>query len=206
MSRFSSRIRASLAAGVVAVALVGCTQTPTATPTLNCGVAIQKVLLADESATSVATFAATDVPKVFAIPATPAPTCYYKTTTTPPAIGGISYTVTHRTLVYIGLSDAQTASMVKAIRATVGVAPWTTQFDDGVPVVPTASPAPTAAPAPQSYAGLWEYNFTGAPTADKGSMGYYVASPLTVGVATQAKLPTAVNMLRVETELRQPTK
>ncbi|MBW4031468.1 MAG: hypothetical protein HIU88_02250 [Acidobacteria bacterium] len=206
MSRFSPRIRASLAAGLVAVALVGCTQSPTATPTLDCGGAVQKVLLADESATSVATFTATDVPKVFAIPATPAPTCYYKTTTTPPAISGVSYTVTHRTLVYLGLSDAQISAMVKALRATVGVAPWTTQFDDGVPAIPTASPTPTAAPVPTSYAGLWEYNFTGAPTADKGSMGYYVATTLTDGVATQAGLPAAVNMLRIETELRQPTK
>jgi hypothetical protein len=204
--RFTAITRAALAASLVAVALAGCTQAPTATPTTNCAGAIEKVLLGDDSATSTASFSAADVPKIFAIPATPAPTCYYTTTTTPPAVGGVSLTVTHRTLIYIGLSDAQTSALVAAVRATVGVAPWTAQYDDGVPVKPTASPSPTAVPGVASYAGLWQYDFNGPVTDSKGSMGYYVAAPMTLGTATQAGLPQAVNVVRVETELRVPIK
>jgi hypothetical protein len=197
-------VRAVAAAGLVAAALVGCTQTPTATPTSSCAGAMQKVLLTDDSATTVTSFQPADVPKTFAISATPAPTCYYTTTSTPAAVNGIGYTVTHRTLLYVGVSDKDAAALVAGIRKTVSVAPWTLSYDNSPPV-PAAGATPAPATSPSSSA-LWEFNINGAATDDKGEMGYYEATPITQGTATHAGLSGAVNVVRIETELRSPRK
>jgi hypothetical protein len=200
-------VRAAAAAALVAAALVGCTQTPTATPTSSCSGAVQKVLLTDDSATTVAGFQSADVPKVFTIAATPAPTCYYKTTSTSAAINGITYTVTHRTLLYVGVSDADAAALVANLRKTVSVAPWTISYDNAPPVPAAgATPAPSTAATSPSSSALWQFNFNGAATDDKGEMGYYEATPITQGTAVHAGLSGAVNVVRIETELRSPQK
>lgn len=199
MPRITAIVRASAAAIVVAAALVGCTQTPTATPTASCSGAFQKVLLTDDSATTVTTFSAADVPKIFGISGTPAPTCYYKASSTPPAINGVSYKVTHSTLLYVGLSTGDAATLVAAIRKTASVAPWTLSYDNA-PAPSTASPAPITV----GYSAQWEYNFNGKTTDDKGELGYYLAAPVTQGTAVHAGLKAATNVLRIETELRQP--
>jgi len=200
-------VRAAVVAGLVAAALVGCTQTPAAAPTSSCAGAVEKVLLTDDSATTVVSFAAADVPKVFTIAATPAPTCYYKTTTTPAAVNGVTYTVTHRTLLYIGVSDADAAALVAGLRKTVSVAPWTNSYDNAPPLPAAgATPAPSSAATPPSSSALWQYNLNGAPTDDKGEMGYYEATPISAGTATHAGLSGAVNVVRIETELRSPQK
>ena len=205
MPRSLAIVRASAAVGLVAAALVGCTQAPTAAPTDSCAGSIKKVLLTDDSATTVTGFDAADVPKVFAIGATPAPTCYYKTSSTPAAINGVSYTVTHRTLLYIGVSDAEAAALVAGLRKTVSVAPWTVSYDNA-PAVPAAgaTPTPSTAQTSPSSSALWEYNFNGPATDDKGEMGYYEAAPITQGTAIHAGLAKAVNVVRIETELRSP--
>jgi hypothetical protein len=197
-------IRASAVAALAAAALVGCTQTPTAAPTSSCAGSMQKVLLTDDSATTVTAFTAEDVPKIFAVAATPAPTCYYKTTSTPAAINGITYTVTHRTLLYVGLSDADAAALVAGLRKTVSVAPWTLLYDNA-PAAPAAGATAAPAASPSSSA-VWEYDLKGAGTDDKGEMGYYEAVPLPLGTATHAGLSKAENVLRIETELRSPAK
>ncbi len=207
MPRSLAFVRASAAAALVAIALVGCTQAPSAAPSASCGGTTQKVLLTDDSATTITTFDASDVPKVFAISGTPAPSCYYKTTTTPPAINGVTYTVTHRTLLYVGVSDADAAALVAAIRKTVSVAPWTVSYDNGTPApAVAATPKPTPTLESISSSALWEYNFGGAATDDKGELGYYSAIPVTQGTAIHAGLAKAVNVIRIETELRSPQK
>ena len=207
MPRSLAIVRAAVVAGLVAAALVGCTQTPAAAPTSSCAGAVEKVLLTDDSATTVVSFAAADVPKVFTIAATPAPTCYYKTTTTPAAVNGVTYTVTHRTLLYIGVSDADAAALVAGLRKTVSVAPWTNSYDNAPPLPAAgATPAPSSAATPPSSSALWQYNLNGAPTDDKGEMGYYEATPISAGTATHAGLSGAVNVVRIETELRSPQK
>ncbi len=208
MPRSLAIIRASAVAALVTAALVGCTQAPTAASTLSCAGSIKKVLLTDSSATIVTSFDAKDVPKIFAIAATPAPTCYYKTTETPSAINGVAYTVTHRTLLYVGLSNADAAALVAALRKTASVAPWSVSYDNAqaAPAAPTAGATATAAPVSPSSSALWEYNFTGAVTDDKGELGYYEATPMTRGTATHAGLVDPGNVVRVETELRQPKK
>lgn len=203
MPRSFAIIRASAAAVLVAAALVGCTQAPSAAPTSTCAGSIKKVLLADASATTVTSFDAADVPKIFAIPGSPPPSCYYTTITTPPAINGVTYTVTHRTLLYVGLSDANAAALVAALRKTASVAPWSVSYDNA-PAPPAAGATAPAIPVSESSSALWEYNVTGAPTDDKGSFGYYEATPLAAGTATHAGLPQAVNVVRIETELRHP--
>ena len=203
MPRFLAFVRASAAVTLVALALVGCTQVPSATPTQGCGGTIEKVLLTDDSATTVTNFDASDVPKIFGVTGTPAPTCYYKTTTTPAAINGVTYTVTHRTLLYIGVSDSDAAALVASLRKTVSVAPWTVSYDNAV-----AAPAAgaTTAPVSPSSSALWEYNFSGASTDDKGELGYYAATPIPQGTAIHAGIDKATNILRIETELRSPQK
>ena len=205
MPRSSARALAVASAlAVAAFALSGCTQAPT-TPTVNnCPDAIAKVLLTDDSATTVAKFSAGDVPKIFGLPGTPAPTCYYSSTTTLPPQGGAVFTQTHRTLLYIGLSDSDAQAIVASIRKTVAVKPWTIRFDYGTPA-PAAGATPTAAASTSSSA-RWYYNFAGAASDDKGEMGYYESTPITQGVAIQAGLGKPVNVLRVETELSQVKK
>jgi hypothetical protein len=190
------------AVAIAALALTGCTQA-SSSPKDDCAGAISKVLTTDDSATTVAPFVASDVPKVFGIPATPAPTCYYVTTSTPSPINGVTYVQTQRTLLYIGISDAQSAAMIAAVRKTVSVTPWTVRFDYGA-----AAPAAgaTASPASSSSSARWYYNFNGPATDDKGEMGYYATTPLTQGTAIQAGLPNAQNVLRLELLLKQPKK
>jgi hypothetical protein len=198
-------IRASAVAAVLTAALVGCTQAPTSAPTSSCAGSVQKVLLTDNSATTVTSYTASDVPKIFAVPATPVPTCYYRTTTEPQPINGVSYTVTHRTLLYIGLSDAEAAALVAGLRKTVSVAPWTVSYDNAAPA-PAAGATPSPGSTTSTSSAQWEYNFSGAATDDKGEMGYLEATPITQGTATHAGLANAVNVLRIETELRSPKK
>ncbi|CAN5529970.1 hypothetical protein BH10ACT6_BH10ACT6_04110 [soil metagenome] len=205
MPRSLALVRASAAAALVAAALVGCTQTPTATPTSSCAGSTQKVLLTDDSASTVTAYDAADVPKIFAIPATPAPSCYYKTTTEPAPINGVSYIVTHRTLLYIDLSEADAAALVAGLRTTVSVPPWTVSYDNA-PAAPAAGATPTPGTIATSSSAQWEYNFNGAPTDDKGEMGYLESIPITLGTATHAGLSKAVNVVRIETELRSPKK
>ena len=204
MIRSLAFVRAAAAAGLVAAALVGCTQTPTTAPTSSCGGAVEKVLLTDDSATTVTTFQAADVPKVFTVAATPAPTCYYKTTSTPAAVNGVTYTVTHRTLLYVGVSNADAAALIAGLRKTVSVAPWSVSYDNAPPV-PAAGATPAPSTSPSSSA-LWQYNLNGAATDDKGEMGYYAATPITQGTAVHAGLARAGNVVRIETELRSPQK
>ena len=146
-----SSIRAFAAASAVAIAalaLTGCTQTPASSQD-DCAGIISKVLTTDDSATTVTPFVATDIPKIFALPSTPAPTCYYVTTSTPAPTNGVTYVQTQRTLLYIGISDSQSAAMIAAIRKTVSVAPWTVRFDYGA-TAPAAGATPTASPASTS--------------------------------------------------------
>lgn len=205
-----SHRRAGAAASAVlvaALALSGCTQTPPTTSSNDCAGIISKVLLSDDSGTKAATFNAADVPKLFDLPATPAPTCYYSSAVTPPAQSGTAYVETHRTLLYIGLSDAQDQAIIASIRKTVTGKLWTVRFDYDTPA-PTAAPGATATPTapPSTTSARWYYNFAGAETDDKGEMGYYLSAPLSLGSAQQAGLSKPVNVLRVETQLRQVKK
>ena len=200
---------AASALAVAAVALSGCTPAPTTSTVLNCAGVISKVLLTDDSATTVAKFNAGDVPKIFDIPGTPTPTCFYSSIVTNPPQGGVVHTEAHRTLLYIGLSNSDADALIASIRKTVSVKPWTVRFDYGT--VPAATPAagatatPTAAASTSSSA-RWYYNFAGAVTDDKGEMGYYESTPISQGAAIQAGLSKPVNVLRVETELTQVKK
>ena len=189
------------AATLIALTLTGCAQSAAPVAKDSCSGMVAKVLLSDNSATTVASYNAGDVPKIFAVPATPAPTCYYSSSSTAPQ-GGVTYTTTNRTLLYIGLSDAQVASLVAALRKTVSVAPWTLRYDDGT-AGSTASPSAAASP---SLSARWYYNFTGKAQDDKGEMGYSAMTPVSVGTAAQAGLSQPVNVLRIEIQLRQVKK
>ena len=201
-------IAAASALAVSAIALSGCTQTPTATTVDDCAGIISKVLLSDDSGTKVAKFSAGDVPSVFNVPATPAPTCYYTSVDPPVTQGGVAYVETHRTLLYIGVSDSDAAAIIASIRKTVSVKPWTVRFDYDTPAptpTPGATATPTSAPSTTTSA-RWYYNFAGGPSDDKGELGYYKSMPISQGTAIQAGLTKPVNVLRVETELRQVKK
>jgi len=204
-------LRASAVASAViiaTVALSGCSQAPIRPTADKCSGIISKVLLTDDSGTTATTFSASDVPKIFDIPATPAPTCYYSGVAPTPAESGIAYVETHRTLLYIGISDSEAQAIIAAIRKTVSVKPWTVRFDYDPPAA-TATPGATATPAAKPSAtssARWYYNFAGAATDDKGQLGYYLSEPLSQGTALQAGLDKPVNVLRVETELRQVKK
>jgi hypothetical protein len=196
---------------VASLALSGCTTVPAAGTVGNCVGNISKVLLTDDSATKVATFSVSGVPKTFAVPSTPTPSCYYSSAEILPPQNGVVYTDTRRTLLYIGLSDSEVATVIASIRKTVSVTPWTVRFDYGAPVAPAASPtaSPTATPTPAastSSSARWYYNFAGGPSDDKGEMGYYASTPITQGTALQAGLSKPVNVLRIETELKQAKK
>jgi hypothetical protein len=196
-------------AAVIGLSLAGCSQTPKVAATDSCAGMIEKVLLADVSATTVTPFDPADVPKEFGISATPQPSCYYKTVTTPEPSNGVSYTVTHRTLLYIGLSDADASALVAAVRKTASVAPWTVDYDNPAPSpAAPATPPATAAPAPASVwsSANWIYNNAAGAQDEKGSMGYYAATPITDGTAGHAGLRNDVNVVRIETELRQVKK
>ena len=194
------------ALAVAAIMLSGCTTAPSKPTVDNCAGIISKVLLTDDSATTVATFSAGDVPKIFDVPGTPAPTCYYSSVKTLPAQAGVAYTDSRRTLLYIGLSDSDAQAIIASIRKTVSVKPWTVRFDYGAPTAtPGATATPTAAASTSSSA-RWYYNFAGAASDDKGEMGYYDSTPITQGAAIQAGLTKPVNVLRLETELRQVKK
>jgi hypothetical protein len=190
------------------VALSGCTTAPARPAVDDCAGIISKVLLTDDSGTSVAKFSAGDIPAIFNIPATPAPTCYYSSIAPTSPQGGVAYVDTHRTLLYIGLSYSQTADLIASIRKTISVKPWTVRFDyDVPPATPaagaTATPTP---PASTTTSARWYYNFTGAASDDKGELGYYKSTPISQGTAQQAGLTKPVNVLRIETELRQVKK
>jgi hypothetical protein len=204
--RFSIRVLAAASAvAIAALALTGCTQTPTVSQD-NCSGIISKVLTTDDSATTVTPFVAGDIPKAFDIPSTPTPTCYYVTTTTLPPLSGVTYVQTQRTLLYIGISDSDSAAMIASLRKTVSVKPWTVRFDYGAPVAsPGATDKPTAQASTSSSA-RWYYNFNGAATDDKGEMGYYATMPISQGTAIQAGLPKPENVLRIEVELKQVKK
>jgi hypothetical protein len=207
-----SLLRACAAASalvIAAIALSGCTQAPTETPVSDCAGVISKVLLTDDSGTTPAKFSAGDVPAIFKIPASPAPTCYYSSAVTPPSKGGVAYVETHRTLLYIGVSDSDAKAIIAAIRKTVSAKPWTVRFDYDVPA-PTPTPGATAGATPtippSTTSARWYYNFAGAASDDKGEMGYYLSAPVSQGTALQAGLGKQVNVLRVETQLRQVKK
>jgi len=198
---------AASAALLAALALSGCTPVPTGPAVNDCAGIISKVLLTDDSGTDVAKFNASDVPKVFDIPASPAPTCYYSTVVTPPAQGGVAYVETHRTLLYIGLSDSEDQALIASIRKTVTGKLWTVRFDYDTPApTPAAGATSTPTARPSTTSARWYYNFTGAAADDKGEMGYYLSAPVSLGTATQAGLSKPVNVLRIETELRQVKK
>jgi hypothetical protein len=197
-------VRGLLAASVV-IALAGCTQAPAASSTDGCAGKISKVLLTDDSATTVAPFSAADVPAIFHLPATPVPTCYYKTVTTSPPSDGVAATTTHRTLLYVGLSDAEVAALIAQVRKTASVAPWSVLFDDGTAPA-AATPAPAAAASGVVSSARWNYNFAGGAQDDKGQFGYYAAIPVNDGTAVQAGLTKSENVVRIETELRQVNK
>jgi len=190
-----------------ALALSGCTKPPTGTSVGDCSGIVSKVLLSDDSGTTVAKFSASDLPKVFDIPASPAPTCYYSSVVNPPAQGGPAYVETHRTLLYIGLSDSEDEAIIASIRKTVTAELWTVRFDYDTPA-PSPTPGATATPTagPSTTSARWYYNFAGASTDDKGEMGYYLTAPISQGTALQAGLSKPVNVLRVETQLRQVKK
>jgi hypothetical protein len=204
-----SLFRASAAASIIlvaAIALSGCTQAPSGQRADDCSGIISKVLLTDDSGTTPAKFDAADVPKIFDIPGTPAPTCYYSSVVPPSAQSGAGYVNTHRTLLYIGVSDADAKAIIASIRKTVSVKPWTVRFDYDKPLPsPTPGATPTTAPRTTTSA-RWYYNFAGAASDDKGQLGYYLSEPVSQGTALQAGLDKQVNVLRVETELRQVKK
>jgi hypothetical protein len=206
--RSLSRILAGASAlALTGIALSGCTQAPTPKTADDCAGVISKVLLTDDSATTVATFSPADVPKVFAIPGTPAPSCYYSSAATSQSPGGVVTIDTHRTLLYIGVSDSDAAALIAALRKTVSVAPWTVRFDYGAAPAPTPSPSASATPPTStSSSARWYYNFAGGAADDKGQMGYYATMPISAGTATQAGLSKPVNVLRIETELQQVKK
>jgi hypothetical protein len=206
-----SLFRASAAASaviVVAFAFSACTQAPSGPAADTCSGIISKVLLSDDSGTTATKFDANDVPKIFDIPGSPAPTCYYTSVVPTPAENGIAHVETHRTLLYVGISDSEAKSIIESIRKTVSAKLWTVRFDDDKPI-PTATPAATASPAPappSTTSARWYYNFAGSGTDDKGQLGYYLSKPVSAGTAQQAGLDKAVNVLRVETELLQVKK
>jgi len=206
-----SLFRASAAVSAVAIAVIalsGCTPAPSRPTVSNCSGVLSKVLLSDDSGTTAAKFNAGDVPKIFDIPGSPTPTCYYSSVAPTPPDGGVAYVETHRTLLYIGLSDSDAKAIIASIRKTVSVKPWTVRFDYDTPA-PTPSPGATAAPTAKPFtttSARWYYNFAGAATEDKGQLGYYLSEPISQGTAQQAGLDKAVNVLRVETVLRQVKK
>lgn len=206
MPRFTPRaIAAASAVAVAALVLTGCTQAPVVTKDQCAGI-ISKVLTTDDSATKVARFSAGDLPKIFGIPASPAPSCYYSTTSTTPPLSGVSYVQTQRTLLYIGISDSDLQTIVAALRKTVSAKPWTVRFDYGTPAAAAGSTASPSALASASTSARWYYNFNGPATEDKGEMGYYASTPISQGTATQAGLSKPQNLLRVELELKQVKK
>jgi hypothetical protein len=187
----------ALAAGIAAVALSGCTQEPTASAKPTCDGHMKVVLLGDDSATDVVAFDASDSPKEFALPATPAPTCAYKTQTT--TQGSTPSTVTHRTYLYVGLSADQAQKMIAALAATASKAPWTASYVN--------VPAPSATPAPYALQTTsWDYNAAGAAGQDRGSMSYVYNAPINPGIAVQAGLEGDPNVLRIETLVTSPSK
>jgi hypothetical protein len=190
---------------VAAAALSGCAAKPEATSVSDCGGILSKVLLTDDSATAVADFSAGGIPKIFDIPSTPAPTCYYVSTTPPSGTGPDPQTT--RTRLYIGISESDARALIASLRKTVSVAPWTVRFDYGAAPAPTPSPSASATPPTStSSSARWYYNFAGGAADDKGQMGYYATMPISAGTATQAGLSKPVNVLRIETELQQVKK
>jgi len=193
--------RASVLVVVAAalVALAGCSSTPPAgSGSTGCGGHVKEVLLGDDSATDIVAFDASESPKIFNLPAAPAPTCAYRTVTTTQGITPM--TVTHRSYLYIGISSADAQKVIAAIGATVGQAPpWSAEYAN--------VPAPSSTPAPYALqTATWDYNASGAAGADRGSMGYAYNAPINPGIATQVGLEGAPNVLRVETEISTPKK
>jgi hypothetical protein len=192
--------RASLLVVVAAalVALAGCSATPPAgSASTGCGGHVKEVLLGDDSATDVVAFDASESPKIFNLPAAPAPTCAYRTVTT--TQGTTPRMVTHRSYLYIGISSADAQKVIAAITATAGQVSWTAEFAN--------VPAPSSTPAPYALqTATWDYNTSGAAGTDRGSMGYAYNAPINPGIAKQVGLEGSPNVLRVETEISTPKK
>jgi hypothetical protein len=194
-------LRVAVAAVVLAGAagvLTGCTSDPTPQATggpTDCSGKVDEVLLGDDSAHQAVAFDAADSPKAFNLPTAPAPTCAYRSTTESQQ-GTSDYTVTHRSYLYVGISDADAKKLIAAIQATGAAAPWTPAYSN----VPTDPPPST--PSNQD----WDYNVAGAAGADRGSMGYTYVAPLNPGMVVQAGLSGTPNVLRIETEIRSPKK
>ena len=205
-----SLFRATAAAFVLAaaaIALSGCTQAPAAA----CCRRLRRHHLEGAAQRRLgqrlaAKFSAADVPSIFQIPASPAPTCYYSTVVPPSPQSTIAYVETHRTLLYIGLSDSD-AKCHHRVDQEDGLG----QALDGPLRLRQARPERDAGRhrdtddhRPRSTTSArWYYNFAGAATEDKGQLGYYLSEPISQGTALQAGIQKPVNVLRVETELRQ---
>jgi hypothetical protein len=198
MPRPLARITAVAGAVVLtAAALAGCSSEPTASATPTCEGHVKVVLLGDDSATTVVAFDPADSPKQFNIPATPAPTCAYRSESrrqgTEPA------TVTHRTYLYIGITSDAAQKLIAGLNATAGQAPWTGSYAN--------VPAPSTTPAPYTLqTASWDFNASAAPDQERGSMSYAYNAPINPGVAEQAGLEGTPNVLRIETELTSPSK
>jgi hypothetical protein len=192
-------VRAGLVLAAVALsatALAGCSSGATqATDKPTCGGKIAVVLLGDDSARDVVTFDAADSPKIFNLPTAPAPTCAYRSSTTSQTN---KTTTTHRSYLYIGISDADAKKIIAALGATAGQAPWTGGYAD--------VPAAGSTPAPyQLQTQYWNYNQGGTAGNDHGDMGYAYNVPINPGTAAQVPLSGDPNVLRIETEITSPS-
>ncbi len=184
---------AVLAAGVLA----GCSSTPTASATPSCDGHVKEVLLGDDSATTPVSFDPSESPKEFALPATPAPTCAYRSQST--RSGTNPATITRRSYLYIDISAADAQKIIAALGATAGKAPWTAAYAN--------VPAPSTTPAPSVLqTASWNYNAGGAAGQDRATMSYAYNAPLNPGIVIQAGLEGTPNVLRIDTEVTSPTK
>jgi hypothetical protein len=181
----------------VLVLLAGCTaDTPTASATPSCGGHVQEILLGDDSATHEVAFDPGDSPKAFNLPASPAPTCAYRSTTS--THGNSPSTITHRTYLYIGISSGEAQKLIDALVATGATKGFTVDF--------TNTPAPSATPVPYALqTRTWNYTSPEAGSSERGSIGYAYNAPLNPGIVKQAGLEGSPNVLRIETELIQRT-
>ncbi|GAA2084819.1 hypothetical protein GCM10009840_22190 [Pseudolysinimonas kribbensis] len=175
------------------VLLAGCTaDTPAASASPSCGGHVKEILLGDDSATRQVAFDAGDSPKVFNVPASPAPTCAYRSSTS--THGNAPSTITHRTYLYIGISSADAQKLIAAVAATGATKGFTASY--------TNTPAPSATPVPYALqTRTWSYTSPEPGGSDRGSIGYAYNAPLNPGIVKQVGLEGTPNVLRIETEL-----
>jgi hypothetical protein len=185
-------------AAAAVIALAGCTSsTPTASATPTCGGHVKEILLGDDSATHQVGFDAGESPKVFNLPASPAPTCAYRTVTA--THGTAPSTITHRTYLYIGISAGDAQKLIDALAATGATKGFASSFVN--------TPAPSATPVPYALqTRTWSYSGSITGGTDRGSIGYAYNAPLNPGMVKQVGLEGSPNVLRIETELIQRTK